>query len=229
MADVKLSETTLVYGDITNDNGLGGIDMNSMVLPNMGTPSVLTDSANKDYVDTQVSTVPFYNFTNVLTSSSALSSQEPTALNTPQLVSFGAEILSGDVQLQKNQPADPEGNQIVFTVDGVYSITAIFILARAGGAGNANVALQSCIDTVPIPNGLIMERLANNDTFITTVITISDLVINGAPKILEFMLARSSLPAPATNDGGLFEVDITSVLPTFTIRPCATIIVNRLY
>ena len=100
MANVKLSDTTLLYGEPTDINGLGGIDMNTQVLPNMGAPVNPNDSANKDYVDTAIAAIPVYNFVEKLNTASALVSQEPSALDTEQLVMFGPEVLVGDVQLQ---------------------------------------------------------------------------------------------------------------------------------
>lgn len=228
MADVKLSDTTLVYGEPTDINGLGGIDMNTQVLPNMGLPTNPTDSTNKNYVDTEVAAIPSYNLVEELNTGSALASQEPAALDVEQLVMFGPEILVGDVQLQTSGGA-PEGNQIVFTTNGIYAATIVFVIGRAGSTGMANVALQATINGASIPNGSIIERLADNDTFITHVLTIADIAITAAPITLEFLLARSSLPAASNNDGGLFQVDITSVLPNFTVRACASVVVNRLY
>lgn len=228
MANVKLSATTLVYGEPTDVNGLGGIDMNNMVLPNMGTAILATDSINKGDVDTAIAAVPSYNFVEKLNTASALVSQEPVALDTEQLVMFGPEVLAGDVQLQTSGGA-PEGNQLVFTTNGVYNATVVFLIGRSGGAGNANVALQACRDGVPIPNGGIIERIGDSDTFVTQVVAIPDILITSAPVTFEFLLARSSIPGGGANDGGLFQVDITSVLPNFTVRASASIIVNRLY
>lgn len=228
MANVKVSETIYLYGEPTDNNGLGGIDMNNKVFPNMGDPLLPGDSANKDYVDTSVAAIPAYNFAEKLNTQSLLVSQEPTALDTEQLVMFGPDILAGDVQLQTTGGA-PEGNQVVFTTNGIYNATIIFLMGRSGGVGNANIALQACIDGVSIPNGGFIERIGDSNTFVTQVITIPDIEVTGAPTTLEFLLARSSLPVTGANDGGLFQIDITSVLPNFTVRASASIIVNRLY
>ncbi len=227
-ANVKLSGITLALGQPTEENGLGGLDGGGVAVPtNMTDPTDSADLTNKGWVENLVSTIPVYDPQVAINGASLAVSQEPVALDTPQIIEFGAAQSALGVDLAVN-------GVVTFNTVGVFSILVSFNAGRGGNPGNANVVVQTFLDSndgnglVGVPNGTFIERIGNNDTFQTQGFTFNDFVVSNPPNILQFELARSSLPAAAANDGGLFQVDVTGVLPTFTIQPSATILIQRI-
>lgn len=227
MPNVRLSDTTLLYGEPTDVNGLGGLNMNNKVLPNMGTAVLPTDSINKGDVDTAIAALPIFNPIIALQSTSALTTQAPTAIDTPQIIQFGSEVAAGDVTLTKADPGDTEASVITFTTEGIFSFQASFLISRDNNGGEACIVIQGEIGGTPLFEGPTTVMIDNESDIHTRQITRPQVVISSPPTTLKFYLSRYSDP-DNENDGGLILDTISSDIPSFTDRPTASILIYRL-
>lgn len=223
---VKLSNTTLQYEQTTDIHGLGGIDMNGGVFPNMGDSVVLTDSASINAVETRIANAPYFgDMPPILIGASALPEQSPSALDAPQKIFLGPPQVTPEITLSLDDPGDPEACILTFQ-PGVYYAQTKLTSGRSGSSGNANVAVQVFVGNSPVPNGFYINRLDSSSALVD--FPLPGIIIRfNVPTPVYFELARLSSPGPANNDGGLFAVDPTVAVPSWSPTPSAIIVLSR--
>lgn len=223
---VFLSDTTLTYGDPNANNGLGGIDMNNFVLPNMGNAVNLTDSANLNTVRNEINLAPYFSQLELaMIAASNLPTQLPSAQDTPQNVFFGPPQITSNVELTFNNPSDPEGSILTFQ-PGVYFAQVKVVAGRSASQGSANLGLQVFVGGSAIPNGLFVIRITDDAARIDFPLP-SIVIYFASPTTVHFELARLSLPSPSNNDGGLYAFNPTSVIPAWSPTPSAIIRLDK--
>jgi hypothetical protein len=144
MANKRLDETTLKVGAVGDSDGLGGIDMNNQKLPNLATPTLLTDAATKGYVDNNSGTG------DVTGPSSSSDNQAMVADGTTgKVLKTAPPIFQTDGRI--TSVADPTGAQNVATknyVDSNFAASASTLTTNTILIGNGAKSLKASSLTI---------------------------------------------------------------------------------
>lgn len=148
----------------------------------------------------------------VLTGFSTAASQNPSAVDTPLQVEFGAGVVAPEATLASN-------GTLTFNQTGEYIITLFLRFGRTSGAGTAILLNRFLINGVQglNSNGL---KIGDQDTIIPFSTSLNVQASAGATFQLQIMRDSAGI-----NNGGLFRI-----LPTvagWNLSPSATIVVSK--
>lgn len=148
----------------------------------------------------------------VLTGSSVAVSQNPSAVDTPLQVEFGAGVVATDATLASN-------GTITFHTAGDYIVTLFLRFGRTSGTGAAILLNRFLINDVQglNTNGL---KLGDQDTIIPFSATLGVQASVGTTFKLQIMRDSAGI-----NNGGLFRIQPT--LPSWNVSPSATVVVSK--
>lgn len=149
----------------------------------------------------------------ILTGFSTAASQNPTAVDTPLQVEFGAGVTTTDATLS------PSG-LLTLNTPGDYIITLFLRFGRTSGAGTAILLNRLLINGVQGLNSNAL-KIPDQDTIIPFSTSLNVQSVSGG-STFQLQIMRDSA---GINNGGLFRV-----LPTvagWNLAPSATIVVSK--
>ena len=160
----------------------------------------------------QVANKPTTSGYQVALSSFSSVNQNPSAVNTPLTIVFGAAQTTTHVSMSA-------GGILTFNTPGDYLITTFFRFGRYTSAGNAVVLNRILKNGAQILNS--SGTLLDANTQITPFSSSIPMQM-AATDTLSFEVVRDSA---GTNDGGLFVISPTA--PGWNIVPSATVVVSK--
>lgn len=148
----------------------------------------------------------------ILSGFSSVASQQPSALDTPLQIEFGAGSVTTDATLASS-------GTLTFNTAGDYNVTIFLRFGRTSGVGTAILLNRFLINDV---QGLNSNALKMNDADIIIPFSTSLIITATAGMTFKLQIARDS---GGINNGGVFRV-----LPTtlgWNLAPSATIVVSK--
>lgn len=148
----------------------------------------------------------------VLSGFSSAASQQPSAVDTPLQIEFGAGTVTTDATLASN-------GTLTFNTAGDYSVSLFLRFGRTSGVGTSIILNRFLINDV---QGLNSNAVKLNDADIIVPFSTSLIIAATAGMTFKLQIARDS---GGINNGGVFRVLPTTL--AWNLAPSATIVVSK--
>ncbi len=151
-------------------------------------------------------------YVSVLTSASTVTSQQPTAVNTPLQVEFGAGVTTADATLDNT-------GVLTFNQAGDYFITVFLRYGRTTSAGQAILFNRFLVNGAQILNSNVV-KLPDQDIVVPFSATLAYTATAGDTVKMEIMRDSAGV-----NNGGLFRIVPTAA--GWNPAPSATLVLSK--